>query len=85
MYIGMIMPWREFHLPDVTGVTIGRLMALGALVIMFRRIPAIFMTYKLMPAVCRDWKEALFMGYFGPIGRSMHAAQGSKLLIIVPY
>ena len=26
------------------------------------------MTYKLMPNCVVDWKEALFMGYFGPIG-----------------
>jgi hypothetical protein len=26
------------------------------------------MTYKLMPRCVLDWKEALFMGYFGPIG-----------------
>ncbi|KAG8409873.1 hypothetical protein J3459_007937 [Metarhizium acridum] len=25
-------------------------------------------SYKLMPGVVKDWKEALFMGYFGPIG-----------------
>jgi sodium/hydrogen antiporter len=35
---------------------------------LFRRLPAIFATYKLMPSCIRDWKEALFMGYFGPIG-----------------
>ncbi|OAQ98660.1 hypothetical protein LLEC1_02615 [Akanthomyces lecanii] len=68
MYIGTIMPWSEFNDPAGTGLTYGRLMLLGILVILFRRIPAIFLTYKLMPAVCTNWKEALFMGYFGPIG-----------------
>jgi len=68
MYIGTIIPWREFQLPDVTGITVMRLIALGFLVLIFRRIPAIFMTYKLMPNCVKDWKEALFMGYFGPIG-----------------
>ncbi|EUC44648.1 hypothetical protein COCMIDRAFT_6068 [Bipolaris oryzae ATCC 44560] len=68
MYIGTIIPWREFQLPDVTGITVGRLMILGFLVLAFRRIPAIFMAYKAMPGVIKDWKEALFMGYFGPIG-----------------
>lgn len=68
MYIGTIIPWTEFHLPDLTGITIGRLMILGFLVLVFRRIPAIFMTYRLMPNCVKDWKEALFMGYFGPIG-----------------
>lgn len=68
MYIGSIMPWSEFHDPEGTGLTYGRLILLGFTVLLFRRIPAILMTYKLMPAVCKNWKEALFMGYFGPIG-----------------
>jgi len=68
MYIGSVMPWSEFHQPDVTGITVPRLIGLGFLVLVFRRIPAIMMTYKLMPKVCKDYKEALFMGYFGPIG-----------------
>lgn len=69
MYIGTIIPWREFQLPDVTGISIGRLMILGFLILAFRRIPAIFMMYRAMPNVVKDWKEALFMGYFGPIGK----------------
>ena len=69
MYIGTIIPWEEFHQPEVTGITIGRLFGLGILVLLFRRIPAVFMTYKAMPKVLKNWKEALFMGYFGPIGK----------------
>ena len=68
MYIGTIMPWSEFHDPDGTGLTYGRLVALGVMVMLFRRVPAILLTYKLMPDVVADYKEALFMGYFGPIG-----------------
>jgi NhaP-type Na+/H+ or K+/H+ antiporter len=44
-------------------------MILGFLVLLFRRIPAIFMMYKIMPDCVKGWKEALFMGYFGPIGK----------------
>lgn len=68
MYIGTIMPWSEFNDPEGTGLTYGRLIGLGFLVLLFRRIPAILISYKLMPSVVKDWKEALFMGYFGPIG-----------------
>lgn len=50
------------------GLTPGRLFALGFLVLAFRRIPAILISYRLMSDICHDWKEALFMGYFGPIG-----------------
>lgn len=68
MYIGAIMPWSNFQDPNGTGLTYGRLIGLGILVLLLRRIPAIFALYKFMPEVCQDWKEALFMGYFGPIG-----------------
>lgn len=68
MYIGAILPWDEFHQPDVTGITYGRLLALGLLVLLLRRIPAMMVMYKLMPNTVKSWQEALFMGYFGPIG-----------------
>lgn len=68
MYIGTIIPWSEFHQPDTTGLTYGRLIGLGVLVLLLRRIPAILMMYKFMPQVCKNYKEAFFMGYFGPIG-----------------
>jgi NhaP-type Na+/H+ or K+/H+ antiporter len=68
MYIGAVIPWSEFHDPDGTGITIGRLFLLGIMVLARRRIPAIFLCYKLMPEVASNWKNALFMGYFGPIG-----------------
>ncbi|KAF4894125.1 putative Na(+)/H(+) antiporter [Colletotrichum viniferum] len=67
MYLGTIIPWSEFN-SDITGISPGRLFGLGALVLLFRRIPAVLMTYKLMPNTIKDWKEAFFMGYFGPIG-----------------
>ncbi|EKJ72359.1 hypothetical protein FPSE_07479 [Fusarium pseudograminearum CS3096] len=68
MFIGTAIPWAEFHDPDGTGLTIGRLFGLGFMVLIFRRIPAIIALYKLMPKVVQNMKEALFMGYFGPIG-----------------
>lgn len=68
MYIGTIMPWSEFNDPNGTGLTYGRLIGLGFLILVFRRIPAILAFYKIMPGVCTNYKEALFMGYFGPIG-----------------
>lgn len=67
MYIGAILPWDQFS-NDVTGLTYGRLIGLGFLVLAFRRIPAVFAAYKFMPEVCGNALEALFMGYFGPIG-----------------
>lgn len=68
MYIGAIIPWSEFHDPENTGITLGRLFAMGFMVFFIRRIPALLLGYKFMPRAVANWKEALFMGYFGPIG-----------------
>jgi hypothetical protein len=68
MYIGAVMPWDEFSSVETTGLTYPRLLALGFLIILLRRIPALLVMYKFMPKVVKNYKEALFMGYFGPIG-----------------
>lgn len=68
MYVGTAVPWGQFHQPDTTGITLLRLFGLGILVLLFRRIPALLITYKAMPSIVKNWKEAVFMGYFGPIG-----------------
>jgi NhaP-type Na+/H+ or K+/H+ antiporter len=69
MYIGAVVPWDDFHQPDTSGITWPRLLLLGVLVLLFRRIPSTLALYKFMPKCCKNWREALFMGYFGPIGR----------------
>ncbi|KAK8092347.1 sodium/hydrogen exchanger family domain-containing protein [Apiospora kogelbergensis] len=68
MYIGVTVPWPNFDQAATTGITWPRLLALGLLVLAFRRIPALLACYRMMPHVMRSWKEAVFMGYFGPIG-----------------
>ncbi|KAI8956678.1 Cation/H+ exchanger [Daldinia sp. FL1419] len=81
MYIGIAIPWEEFHQPTTTGITYPRLFALGVLVLLFRRIPALLLTYKTMPTVVKNWREALFMGYFGPIGvGAVYYLQHTRLL-----
>jgi NhaP-type Na+/H+ or K+/H+ antiporter len=66
-YIGMVMPWSEFHDPEGTGLTIPLLIGLLVMVLLFRRLPSIFMLFKFIKAI-DSWKDALFVGYFGPIG-----------------
>ncbi|KAI1478539.1 Cation/H+ exchanger [Daldinia eschscholtzii] len=81
MYIGIAIPWQEFYQPATTGITYPRLFGLGVLVLLFRRIPALLLTYKTMPAVVKNWREALFMGYFGPIGvGAIYYLQHTRLL-----
>ena len=62
-YIGAIMPWSDFHDPEGhrSGLTIGPLIGLSVLVLLLRRIPAIFLFYKFLPDI-QSWKEALFAG-----------------------
>ncbi|EKV11592.1 Plasma membrane antiporter, putative [Penicillium digitatum PHI26] len=73
IFLGAIMPWDQLHLPTRNGITIARLVGLGFLILIFRRIPAILMGYRFMPKVCENWKEALFMGYFAPIALGVGA------------
>jgi NhaP-type Na+/H+ or K+/H+ antiporter len=68
LYFGAVMPWKEFQMPATTGISVVRLLGLGVLILLFRRIPAIMAGYRFMPQICSNWKEALFMGHFGPIG-----------------
>ncbi|KAK8091301.1 hypothetical protein PG994_000806 [Apiospora phragmitis] len=68
MYIGVTVPWQSFDAATTSGITWPRLLALGLLVLVFRRIPALLLCYRMMPNVVRGWREAVFMGYFGPIG-----------------
>lgn len=72
IYLGVVMPWDQLHLPNTTGITVARLLGLGVVILIFRRIPAILFCYRFMPRVCHDWKEAVFMGYFAPIGELAH-------------
>lgn len=69
MYVGTVLPWSKFQMPETTGITVGRLILLGVLVMFLRRLPALFLFYKAMPKCVKTWKEALFMGWFGPIGK----------------
>ncbi|PWN50292.1 hypothetical protein IE53DRAFT_298146, partial [Violaceomyces palustris] len=66
IFLGATIPFDAFNDPE-NGVTPIRLVALCALVLIFRRLPAMIAFYRLIPSL-RDISEAAFMGYFGPIG-----------------
>lgn len=40
---------------------------MAILVLLFRRLPIVLSLYKLIPAI-KTWREAVFTGWFGPIG-----------------
>ena len=67
IFFGALIPWSQFS--DTLTITPWRLLALLALVLVFRRIPIVFAAYKarLLPHI-RTTTEALFVGHFGPMG-----------------
>lgn len=68
VYFGAVIPWDEFSPREITPhVTPGRLAAFLAIVLAFRRIPAVLALKPLIPDV-KTWREAWFCGHFGPMG-----------------
>lgn len=78
IYLGAICPWDAFA-PSATGTAqtrapfpLWRLVCLAIAIFALRRLPSVLILYKgtmLRPHVT-SMKEALLMGYFGPIGVS---------------
>lgn len=59
-WIGVVMPWSSFNDPEL-GLSLKWLILFSVMVLVLRRIPAIFVVYKMVPAL-ENWKDALFMG-----------------------
>lgn len=59
-------PWSSFVNPDL-GLSVPRLLLLAVAVLIFRRLPIVVALYKLIPAIS-NWHEAVFAGWFGPMG-----------------
>ena len=66
IYFGAIVPWRQFNNGDI-GCNVWRLIILAIVVIFLRRIPAVLVMRRFIPDI-KSWREALFVGHFGPIG-----------------
>ncbi len=66
VYFGSIIPWQEFN-DHALGLDCWRLICLAICVLVFRRIPSIMAVKRICPDI-NSWKEALFVGHFGPIG-----------------
>ncbi|KAG9299546.1 hypothetical protein G9A89_020717 [Geosiphon pyriformis] len=66
VYIGATMPWSSFTDSNL-GLNIWRMIALGVLILVFRRLPLILVLYRWIPAI-KTFREAVFSGWFGPIG-----------------
>ena len=67
MWFGAVCPWESFWSYDLIHPV--RLFALGALVLLLRRIPTILGLHPFIRHI-QGRQQALFVGYFGPIGVS---------------
>lgn len=66
VYLGSILPWKDFNNSDI-GLDVWRLIILSLVVIFLRRIPVVLLLKPLIPDI-KSWREAMFIGHFGPIG-----------------
>lgn len=67
VWFGAICPWAEFYHNNV--ISIWRLFILGILVLLLRRPPIVFGMHKQIHQI-EQKRQALFVGFFGPIGVS---------------
>jgi sodium/hydrogen antiporter len=66
-WFGAVTPWVAFRVNDV--IPLWRLVLLGILILLFRRIPVILAMHKWIHQV-EHYQHAMFVGFFGPIGVS---------------
>jgi sodium/hydrogen antiporter len=67
IWYGAVCPWVSFRVNDV--IPLYRLIFLGILILLFRRIPSILIMHKRVWQI-EHFRQALFVGFFGPIGVS---------------
>ncbi|KAF8576407.1 hypothetical protein K439DRAFT_1640513 [Ramaria rubella] len=65
LVLGTILPFDTWI--DPTFLPLPNLVLLAILILIFRRLPAVLALYKMTPLI-KTRKEAIFTGYFGPIG-----------------
>ncbi|ANB13155.1 Nha1p [Sugiyamaella lignohabitans] len=63
VWIGATMPWQDF----VSTFALWKFIVMGIALLLFRRLPAVLLFYRIIPDIA-DLKEAVFTGFFGPIG-----------------
>jgi hypothetical protein len=67
LWFGAVCPWATFRDNDV--IPLWRLVLLGILILLFRRIPVVFAMHKFIREI-EHFQQAAFVGFFGPIGVS---------------
>ncbi|KYK61177.1 hypothetical protein DCS_02318 [Drechmeria coniospora] len=67
LWYGAVLPWSLFG--DNAVISTARLVILGILVLLLRRLPWVFGMHKWIHQIERG-RQAIFVGFFGPIGVS---------------
>ncbi|KAH8719339.1 Na/H antiporter [Phaeosphaeriaceae sp. PMI808] len=67
MWLGAVCPWEKFFSKEI--IPSYRLVLLGVLVLLLRRLPVIIAMRRQIPQI-HHFHHALIMGFFGPIGVS---------------
>jgi NhaP-type Na+/H+ or K+/H+ antiporter len=67
IWFGAVCPWESFA--DNNVISIYRLVALGILILLLRRLPVLLVLRKYIHQI-EERRQAVFMGFFGPIGVS---------------
>ncbi|KAJ5552810.1 hypothetical protein N7494_002188 [Penicillium frequentans] len=67
LWYGAYIPWDHFS--DNSIISTRRLLILGALVLLLRRLPWVFGMHKWIHQI-KEVRQAIFVGFFGPIGVS---------------
>lgn len=67
MWFGAVCPWATFVKNDI--IPIYRLVPLGVLILLFRRVPIVYAMHWKITQI-EEKQQALFVGFFGPIGVS---------------
>jgi NhaP-type Na+/H+ or K+/H+ antiporter len=68
MWFGAVCPWSSF-LSNMDIIPLYRLIALGILILLFRRLPVVFGLHRFIHQI-EEKRQAIFVGFFGPIGVS---------------
>ncbi|KAH9891749.1 Sodium/hydrogen exchanger family-domain-containing protein [Cubamyces lactineus] len=66
VFVGAWMPFSDFSNPNLT-LSVWRLIVIGILVMILRRLPIVIALYKWIPDI-KTFREAVFSGHFGPMG-----------------
>lgn len=67
MWFGAVCPWTLFVHNNV--IPIYRLIFIGVLILLFRRVPIVYAMHWKIQQI-EQKQQALFVGFFGPIGVS---------------